>query len=210
MKTLLKSVALTALITGFANTATANAPLSTNIQPASYTHISIDDVNAALPRATKIGIARLDEGRLITLPYSEATDWTTLNARGATQFIPVSASLYLTNTPDIDLNGQGSTNIIDQIRMTARDQGLDYLVIYGRGADANYASLGNVALRETGLSVQYGSQAWQRGDTKALLVDTYSGDVLGTVTTSLSVDFDISRITGSVFDIVDILTLQTS
>ena len=170
----------------------ANA-LSSEMAPHQTPAISIfeDDIktnnrvvlNPILAKDARIGLARIDKGRFITTPYQEADDWNALAQTLTQELHPIKPSIYLNVTPEIDMDGQDTNNKIDEIRLAAVESGLPYVLIYGIFDDAHFASFGGKALHETGLTVKVGCQSWQRGDAKALLVDSYTGEVIDAVTT---------------------------
>jgi len=186
MMTILKNTLTATLLLG-ATTITANAtvdPLENQTRYAtkSYLSASYNDANF-IKTQSAIGVARLSKGRLISTPLREQADWDNVTAQNTINYQPISVGGYLNNVPAIDIDSTDTTNKIDEIRLTARDQGLDYVIVYGFGADANWASIGGQSLRETGLEVPAGTPAWQRGEGKALLINTYSGKVVGSAIT---------------------------
>jgi len=119
-----------------------------------------------LRRQSPIGFARLDQGRLISTPFRELSDWQALTAITGRAFHPINVGTYLNNVPEMSLPSTDTDNKIDEIRLTARDQGLDYIVIYGFGADANWASIGGKPLKETGPAPQYWPVEYQLCSTR--------------------------------------------
>lgn len=193
MTSFLKAAAVAAIITGF--TSPASALDLTPLSERPYTMAMFDDAAKPLPPTTRmtsaprlssdarIGVVRVDRGRMIALPINEARSWDNLDGAMSQRLVPVTAGAYLNAVPDIAMDGQDTDNKIDEIRLAAVDSGLDYVLIYGIFDDAYFASFGGKHLRETGLSVAYGSPAWQRGDAKALLVDSYTGEVIDAAVT---------------------------
>lgn len=167
------------------------------------TDLGITPAISRLPGDAVIGLARLDKGRMIAIPYQEADDWTAMSSHLSQELRSLTPAAYLGAVPNIAMDGQDTDNKIDEIRLAAVDSGLPYVLIYGIFDDAHFASFGGKALRETGLSVPYGSPSWQRGDAKALLVDSYSGDVLGAVTTWAP---DMPSLTAEVGQMIDSLS----
>ena len=186
MMTFLKTLTATTILLGttaFSANATIN-PIENQTRYASKSFLSANysDTNA-IKTQSAIGVARLSKGRLISTPLREQADWDNLSSQNAIAYQPISVGGYLNNVPAIDLNSTDTTNKIDEIRLTARDQGLDYVIVYGFGADANWAGIGGQSLNETGLEVPAGTPAWQRGEGKALLINTYTGKVVGSAIT---------------------------
>jgi len=208
MTKLLKTAAITALITGFANSAAA-LELT---QPAYVTSAAIELFEAplvadtkvkrpAFEKTAKIAVARLDGGRLIPTPYGEEFDWKMLDKRLAADISLMNAGDYLRYTPEIPFQGQDTDNKIDEVRITAAAEGYSYVVIYGVGPDASWSSFGGKALRETGLNVHEGCESWQKAKAKALLVNSYTGEVLGAATAE-NIEFNIGELADSVGELV--------
>lgn len=151
-----------------------------------------------------IGIARIDKGRLITTPYGEVDDWVFLNKRTEMNFAFISPAALLKNVPEVAFDGHGSVNQIDEIRMTASDLQMDYVLIYGLGEDAQWGSFGGKCMMNTGLIVNEDTSA-PRGSAKALLVNTYTGEIYGTVT-SEQIKYGLGDLTDRVQDLVSDLT----
>jgi len=222
MTNFVKPIAATLLLSALASNASAlEVYLKSNaiIAPpahSTYAHLpakteALAPTQAQFPhlrRQSPIGFARLDQGRLISTPFRELSDWQALTAITGRAFHPINVGTYLNNVPEMSLPSTDTDNKIDEIRLTARDQGLDYIVIYGFGADANWASIGGKPLKETGLTVPAGTPAWQRGEGKALLVNTYSGDVLGSVITGFEdVEPGAAILAGRVSTLLDTLSV---
>jgi hypothetical protein len=195
MTTFLKTAAIAALITGFANTAEAGTPYAVQsddylamvapvqmITPfAETTRVAeIETLEpATLSTTSRIAVARLDGGRLIPTPYGEEFDWKMLNDRSALNIEIMNAGDYLKYIPEIAFDGHDTDNKIDEIRLTAANEGFSHVILYGMGADAYWSSFGGKALSETGLTVHEDCDSWDKAKAKALLVDTHSGEVLG-------------------------------
>ncbi len=199
MKTLLKTAAVAAILTGFANSAFAMeyTPLSraegvmqsVNME---HTDLSYNAAKATLitPKLknTKIAVARLYNGRFLPTPHQEASAWSALNGSakdGATapQFSQLSAAAHFDIIPELPMGSEESDNKIDEIRMAAVESGSDYVLIYATGKGAFWASFGGRPLEQTGLVVDEASSANLNGDAKALLIKARSGEVVGAVTT---------------------------
>jgi len=209
---LLKVAAITALITGFANNAAAleiTAPLedqSASIELFEAPIFSERTVKLPiLDQNARIAVARLDGGRLIPTPYGEEIDWKMLDKRSKADISLISAGTYLKYTPEIPFQGQDSDNKIDEVRITAAAEGFSYVLIYGVGPDASWSSFGGKALRETGLTVHDGCKAWQKAKAKALLVNAYTGEVLGAATAE-NIEFNIGELADNVGNLVSKLS----
>lgn len=195
MKTLLKTAAIAALITGFANTASAGSPTAfadddylAMVEPAKITtpHNGSAEQRQAefikqekLTEENRIVIARLDGGRFIATPHDEIEDWTFLDKRVDVKLDVMRAGDHFKYLPAIDFQGVDTDNKIDEIRLTAANEGYSHVILYGMGADAYWSSFGGKALSETGLTVHEDCNSWDEAEAKALLVNTHTGEVLG-------------------------------
>jgi hypothetical protein len=195
MTRLLKTAAITALITGFANTAHAGSPYAFQsdaelalVEPvklitphggsAELRQLAVleEDRKAEM---TRIAVARIDGGRLIPTPYGEEFDWKLLDNRVDQNIEVMNAGDYLKYIPEIPFHGIDTDNKIDEIRLTAANEGYSHVILYGMGTDAYWSSFGGKALVETGLTVHEDCDSWKAAKAKALLVDTHTGEVLG-------------------------------
>ena len=212
MTKLLKTAAIAALITGFANSAAA---LDIGDQLNAHTPVielfdapvlkEVKVQSPALEKTAKIAVARLDGGRMIPTPYGEEVDWKMLDKRTEADISLMTAGSYLKYTPEIPFQGQDTDNKIDEVRLTAAAEGYSHVLIYGVGPDASWASFGGKALRETGLTVQDGCESWQKAKAKALLVNAYTGEVLGAATAE-NIEFNIGELADNVGALVTKLT----
>ncbi len=220
MTTFLKTAAIAALITGFANTAHAGSPYAfqdddylamvapaaeQTITPATTrsaqawsTHIGDDEIaeleatfelkatlktEETIKVAPRIAVARLDGGRLIPTPHGEEFDWKLLNKRTDFDIEVMNAGDYLKYIPEIPFDGVDTDNKIDEVRLTAANEGYSHVIVYGMGADAYWSSFGGKALAETGLTVHKDCASWDEAKAKALLVNAHTGEVLGAAKT---------------------------
>lgn len=199
MTTLLKTAAIAALITGFANTAHAGSPYA--FQSDEYLAMvepvktitsfegSAEQLQLAaleedrLSQTSRIAVARIDGGRLIPTPYGEEFDWQLLDKRVDQNIEVMNAGDYLKYIPEIPFDGIDTDNKIDEIRLTAANEGYSHVILYGMGADAYWSSFGGKALVDTGLTVHEDCDSWKTAKAKALLVDTHTGEVLGAAKT---------------------------
>ena len=209
---LLKTAAIAALITGFANGAAAldiDTPLDAHTATIELFDVPVltDPTlqSPALEKNARIAVARLDGGRLIPTPYGEEVDWKMLDKRSNADITLMNAGSYLKYTPEIPFQGQDTDNKIDEVRITAAAEGFSYVLIYGVGPDASWASFGGKALRETGLTVQDGCDSWQKAKAKALLVNAYTGEVLGAATAD-NIEFNIGELADNVGELVTTLS----
>lgn len=204
MNKLFKSAAIAALITGFSNSASALEVMNPLTAPGAAVELFdgpvMSETKTALPaldKTAKIGVARLDGGRLIPTPYTEEFDWKMLDKRLGADITLMNAGSYLKYIPEIPFNGQNTDNKIDEVRITAAAEGYSHVIIYGVGPDASWASFGGKALRETGLTVHEDCESWQQAKAKALLVNAYTGEVLGAATAE-NIEFNIGELADNV------------
>lgn len=198
MKTFLKTTALTTFAV-LANMHAAHAFSPTQaytdiVSVVQETSFATTQRAPILKSNAKIGIARLDHGRLIAAPISEIRQWDSLNARTHHKFAVISPGAVLNNIPAIPMNGKDSLNKLDEIRMTASDLRMDYILIYGMGKDAQWGSFAGQSMMETGLIADTSTLS-PGADTKALLVNTYTGQIYGTLT--------IDQTTASIGELTD-------
>ena len=195
MTKLLKTAAIAALITGFANTAQAGSPYAfqTDAELAMVGPVELitptmeygEPLQLAsleqesFAKTARIAVARVDGGRLIPTPYGEEFDWKLLDKRVDQNIEVMNAGDYLKYIPEIPFDGVDTDNKIDEIRLTAANEGYSHVILYGMGTDAYWSSFGGKALIETGLTVHEDCDSWKAAKAKALLVDTHTGEVLG-------------------------------
>jgi len=221
MKTLLKTAAIAALITGFANSASAGSPTAfadddylAMVEPAKITtpHNGSAELRQAefikqekLTEKNRIAVARLDGGRFIATPHDEAVDWTFLDKRMDLKIDVMNAGDHFKYLPAIDFQGVDTDNKIDEIRLTAANEGYSNVILYGLGADAYWSSFGGKALSETGLTVHEDCGSWDEAEAKALLVNAYTGEVLGTAVAD-DVTYNIGYLTDDMERVLNTLT----
>ena len=225
MTNLLKTAAIAALITGFANTAHAGTPYAfqTDAELAPQT-IAVETVAVVTPHQgsaelrqaafmeretlaadSRIAVARLDHGRFIATPYSEEADWKFLDKRVDVKLDLLSAGDHFKYLPEIDFQGIDTDNKIDEIRLTAANEGYSHVILYGMGTDAYWSSFGGKALSETGLTVHDDCGSWDEAEAKALLVDTHTGEVLGAAKTN-DVTYNIGYLADDMERVLNTLT----
>ena len=203
MRTLLKTAAITALITGFANSANAfEAAIPTALfETAAQITEQVKLAPAVLPANAKIAVARLDGGRFIPAPHSEEFDWELLDKRTHMDIEVMQADEHFKYLPEIAFQGVDTDNKIDEIRITAAAEGHSHVIVYGVGPDAYWASFGGKALRETGLTVKANCASWGNAKAKALLVNTHTGEVLGAATAD-NIEFNIGELADNVGELI--------
>jgi len=185
-------------------------PVSKVIEEAALTRPFAPNTNTPILKpGVTIGIARLDKGRLIAAPYSELRDWASLDMRSSITFAPVSPAALIRNIPEVPMmGGRDSDNKLDEIRMTASDLRMDYVLIYGMGADAQWGSFAGKALANTGFIID-NNMVSPRASTKAMLVDTFSGKVYGTLTSD-NIEFGVGELTDKVEALINKLSAKGS
>ena len=195
MTKLLKTAAIATLITGFANTAQAGSPYAFQtdaelamIGPVELITPTMDYVEPlqlasleqeSIAKTARIAVARVDGGRLIPTPFGEEFDWKLLDNRVEHNIEVMNAGDYLKYIPEIPFDGVDTDNKIDEIRLTAANEGYSHVILYGMGTDAYWSSFGGKALVDTGLTVHEDCDSWKAAKAKALRVDTHTGEVLG-------------------------------
>lgn len=168
----------------------------TQMQPQTLDTVEVEVLPGPLPRFasdTTIAVARLDGGRLIPTPYGEVEDWEFLDRRIGAKIVQLGASAHIAYIPELPLSTSQSSNNIDEVRVTAANEGFEYVLIYGVGTDATWSSFGGKALVETGLTVAPDCAAWEEAKAKALLVHSRTGYVLGAVTAD-DIEFNIGQL----------------
>lgn len=158
-----------------------------------------------LGKDARIAVARLDGGRMIPTPYGEQEDWSFLDRRVEAKITQLGAGNYIKYIPEIPFHGQDTMNKIDEIRLTAANEGHDFVLIYGVGPDAGGASFGKRSLSETGLKISSDCGSWKDAKAKALLVDSFTGKVLGAVTAN-EIDYNIGQLADRVGDLIQDLS----
>ncbi len=139
-------------------------------------------IEPTAPTSARIAVARLDGGRLIPTPFGEEFDWELLAKRTGASITQLGAGVALDYVPEIPFDGTDTDNKIDEIRLAAANEGYDYVILYGVGPDARWSSFGGKALVETGLVVGEDCESWHEARAKALLVNSFTGEVVGAAT----------------------------
>ena len=223
MTNLLKTAAIAALITGFANSAWAtphdgSAELrQAELQTASYTETETPYAGSAearqanqlmldkLTQDDRIAVARLDGGKLIPTPFGEEYDWELLDRRVDLNIDLLPPASFLKFTANYAFVDGDTDNEIDEIRLTAANEGFSHVILYGLDADAYWASFGGKALPDTGLVIGDECDCWAGAKAKALLVDTHTGEVLGTATAD-DVTYNIGKLADDMERVLDSLS----
>jgi len=153
----------------------------------------------------KVAVARIEGGRFIATPYDEAIDWTFLDERVDVKLDLMTAGDHFKYLPAIDFEGVDTDNKIDEIRITAANEGYSHVIVYGLGTDAYWSSFGGKALSETGLTIHEDCDSWDRAEAKALLVNTHTGEVLGAAKAN-DVTYNIGYLTDDMERVLNKLT----
>ena len=223
MTNLLKTAAIAALITGFANSAWAtphdgSAELrQAEVHATSYTETETPYAGSAearqanqlmldkLTQDDRIAVARLDGGKLIPTPFGEEYDWELLDRRVDLNIDLLPPASFLKYTANYAFADGDTDNEIDEIRLTAANEGFSHVILYGLDADAYWASFGGKALPDTGLVIGDECDCWAGAKAKALLVDTHTGEVLGTATAD-DVTYNIGKLADDMERVLDSLS----
>lgn len=167
--------------------------------------VEVEVLPGPVPRLasdSSIAVARLDGGRLIPTPFGEVEDWEFLDRRVNASIVQLGAAKHIKYIPELPMGAQDSSNTIDEVRITASNEGFDYVLIYGVGPDATWSSFGGQALTETGLTVKPDCAAWEEARAKALLIHSRTGYVLGAVTAD-NIEYNIGELADRVEGLID-------
>ena len=202
-KSILKAALSASLCFGFAYNASAEDVFESGT---AYLETLPAVTAPVLTKNSVIAIARLDGGRLIPAPHTELEDWSFLNKRSPVSLVPMSAASYIKYTPEIPFNGRDTDNKIDEVRLTAANEGIDFTLIYAVGPDADVALFGNRTMKETGLRLSDNSDQWMKAKSRAILMNSHNGQVLGMVAAD-NVEFNIGALADKVGDMINTLTV---
>lgn len=139
-------------------------------------------ISTLVTASSRIAIVRLDEGRMIPVPHDEAYDWSLLMKRQEVTLDLFRTGQLIPYLPLLIRGQSESDNTLDEIRLAAANEGYSHVLFYGLGPDARWGSFAGRSLSETGLDISDDCASWAGADAKALLTDSYTGDVLGSVT----------------------------
>jgi hypothetical protein len=198
----MKAALISAVILGFTNSAQAEDIFESASINGSITALTAPHINSQ----SAIAVARLDGGRLIPAPYGELEDWTFLDNRLAMNITPLSAASHIKYTPEIPFTGQDTDNKIDEIRLTAANEGMDFTLIYAVGPDADFDLFGHRSLEQTGLSLTSKDPKWEKAKSRAVLVNSFTGDVLGMVTAD-NVEYNIGELADKAGELIENLSV---
>ncbi|MEP6343372.1 MAG: hypothetical protein ABJ275_08660 [Maricaulaceae bacterium] len=202
-KSILKAALIASLCFGFSYNAFAEDVIAPEI---SYLDALTSVSAPALSQDSVIAVARLDGGRLIPTPHTELEDWSYLDNRSPVNFVPMKAASYIKYTPEIPFNGKDTDNKIDEVRLTAANEGINFTLIYAVGPDADFALFGHRTMTETGLILGKTSDQWTKAKSRALLMNSHNGQVLGMVSAD-NVEFNIGELADKVGDMVNRLSV---
>lgn len=168
--------------------------------------ITPETIEPTISKDARIVVARLDGGRFIPTPHTETVDWNYLDKRLDADIVEMDASKYYNFIPEIPFQGQDTMNKIDEIRLAAANEGFEHVLLYGVGPDASWASFGRRALSETGLTIHKDCASWENAKAKALLVNSFTGEVVGAVTAD-NIEYNIGELADRVGDMINELSV---
>lgn len=147
-------------------------------------------VEPILTFPARIGIARIDEGRLTVVPASEAEGWDKAKDKLGPdfgEFVPVNPMIaHMTAAATGGGQGyRGGDDVIDEIRLGAARQHLDAVLIYEvvsrETTRSNLLAMGNATI--IGAYILPSQLKEAEGYADAMLIDVMQGYPYGTVTT---------------------------
>ena len=161
--------------------------LNTYEHPAYAASTSIDqevrDIAAIEPRLefpARIGLARIQKGRLTSIPGDEVTAWQTLkDDLGGTygDFVPVSPLVAAMVSRPAEKGTAGAKRVVDDIRRGSARQHLDYVLIYEvtqmSGKTSNALRLTDLSI--LGLYVMPSRKVEIEATASAMLIDVRNG-----------------------------------
>jgi len=147
---------------------------------------SIAAIEPNLQFPARIGLARIERGRLISIPHDESEAWATLHCRlgpSFGDFVPVSP-LITSMVSKTDRNNPQAKDIVDNIRRGSARQHLDYVLIYEVTdiADQNRNALQLADLSILRLFVLPSRNIKADSTATAMLIDVRNGYPYGTAT----------------------------
>ncbi len=134
----------------------------------------------------RIGLARIERGKLISVPQDESESWTILHKRlgpSFGDFVPVSP-LITSMVSKTDSKTPNARNVVDNIRRGSARQHLDYVLIYEvtDTADQNRNALQVADLSILGLFILPSRNIKVDSTATAMLIDVRNGYPYGTAT----------------------------
>jgi len=147
---------------------------------------SIAAIEPDLQFPARIGLARIERGRLISIPQDESEAWATLHRRlgpSFGEFVPVSP-LIASMVSTVDRNALSSKIVVDNIRRGSARQHLDYTLIYEVSdvSDKSRNALQITDLSILGLFVLPSRNIKVDSTATAMLIDVRNGYPYGTAT----------------------------
>lgn len=160
------------------------AVLSTNAGSIDADIRNIASVEPSLRFPARIGLARIDRGKLISVPQDESQAWSLLHHRlgpSFGDFVPVSP-LITSMVSKSDGNRQDARTIVENIRRGSARQHLDYVLIYevSDTSDQNRNALQVADLSILGLFVLPSRNVKVDSTSTAMLIDVRNGYPYGT------------------------------
>ena len=172
-----------------------------DFETAASTQANVKDI---LPPGTKVAVARVELGRFTPMPFSEQGRWEEMHLRTNKNFAALSPAAYVNALPEIDFGSQDTDNKLDEMRLASIDEGYDYLLVYGMGEDAFAGSFARRPVSRTGFDISNTPEVMDGGEAKAILVETRTGYVLGSVTAPVK-DRYVSELSDAVAEMVNSL-----
>jgi hypothetical protein len=153
-------------------------------------------IEPALRFPARIGVARVEDRRLTSVPTSELTYWGELAERlgeGVGEFAPVSP-LIAAMVDSNPTRGGGPAELIADIRRGAARQHLDYVLVYELSGDFTRSTnvLSAADLTVLGYFLLPSREVNIRGAANAILLDVRNGDPYGTAAAAVE-DTDLAR-----------------
>jgi len=132
----------------------------------------------------RIGLARIQDGRLISIPGDEAEDWAEMTNElggGFGEVIPVSPLIAAMVNPPT-MREMPARSVVNQIRRGAARQHLDYVLIYEvtdlSGSEKNALSLADLSI--LGLFMLPSRDVEVKASATAMMIDVRNGYPYGT------------------------------
>lgn len=147
---------------------------------------NIAAIEPELQFPARIGLARIERGKLITVPQDESQAWATLHRRlgpSFGDFVPVSP-LITSMVSKVEKGTPNARTIVDNIRRGSARQHLDYVLIYEVSdiSDSSRNALQVADLSILGLFVLPSRNVKVDSTATAMLIDVRNGYPYGTAT----------------------------
>jgi len=83
---------------------------------------------------------------------------------------------------------------------------MNFTLIYAVGPDADFELFGHRSLEETGLNLPSHQAHWGKAKARAVLMNSFTGDVLGMVTAE-NIDYNIGELADKAGDLIKTLSV---